>query len=199
MGEPSTTNKWCLLNRQLVVNNNPNISKKKSKTYLNEHKSKEKYFIMTLLIVFMQKNVMLQLKEFLLGSQNSRKWNENCLQPFDNVTKSAQFIIILLLLWRLQIHLLTSYNHHKLSKFPDIVRFQKTKICLWPCTTSRSMYNTRKNVLSWRLKIHFQPQRTTTCKKWTSYTKKKVSVVHWTSVAPKITIVLCQLQHMFVK
>jgi len=173
MGEPSTTNKWCLLNRQLVVNNNPNISKKKSKTYLNEHKSKEKYFIMTLLIVFMQKNVMLQLKEFLLVV----KIVENEMRIVFNhlCYKKCTIHRILLLLWRLQIHLLTSYNHHKLSKwnFPDIVRFRKTKICLWPCTTSRSMYNTRKNVLSWRLKIHFQPQRTTTCKKWTSYTKKK--------------------------
>jgi hypothetical protein len=72
MGEPSTTNKRCLLNRQLVVNNNPNISKKKSKTYLDKHKSKEKYFIMTLLIVLCKTRDVATQRIFV-GSQNSRK------------------------------------------------------------------------------------------------------------------------------
>jgi hypothetical protein len=58
------------------INNNPNIVKKKSKTYLVEHKSKEKEkekFIMTFLIVFMRKKRDVATQRIFVGSQNSKK------------------------------------------------------------------------------------------------------------------------------
>jgi hypothetical protein len=76
----------------------------------------------------MRKKRDVATQRIFVGSQNSKKWNENCLQLFDNVTKSAQFT-------KYYAPLKTSDSSIDTTQPPHVVKVEFPRCC----TTSKKL------------------------------------------------------------
>lgn len=151
---------------------------------LDEHKSKEKEKEMYNDIAhsFLCKKHDVATQRIFVGRQNSRKWNENCLLPFDTVTKKCTIHQILrsfedfrFIYWHHTT--ITSGQSGSFQILYDLgkLRFVPQEVC---------MYTTQERMCYLEgLRFVFNLKGPPVVKSEQSYTQKKErSVVHWTSL-----------------